>query len=144
MPNLKRKFVPLEEAFDIPSTPEEFLRGVETQRLESSETTEVKKEKQPKATEKYEVRFLKLPKNLASKIYGPEDFTREFDKELKKLGLSHTIDKTELPLTQEYEVNLRPFQKKPLSEILKDYPNIEEDPQGPKAFILSGLGHKKK
>ena len=65
--NSKKKWLSLEEIFDLPSSLEEFQKEVESQHSESSETTEAKEEEQPEDMETFEVRFVNLPKKRSKK-----------------------------------------------------------------------------
>jgi len=66
--NSKEKFVPLEEAFKLPPSLEEFQKEVESQHSENSETTEAKKGEPQEATIEFEVKFVNLPKKRSKKI----------------------------------------------------------------------------
>jgi len=65
--NSKKKWLSLEEVFDLPSSLEEFQKEVESQHSESSETTEAKKGEPQEATLEFEVRFVNLPKKRSKK-----------------------------------------------------------------------------
>ena len=65
--NSKEKFVPLEEAFKLPPSLEEFQKEVESQHSENSETMGKKRAEQQEATIEFEVKFVNLPKKKSKK-----------------------------------------------------------------------------